>query len=233
MKPDLATRARLVAAGERLFAERGFRKVTVREICRAARANVAAINYHFGDKLGLYRTVLHSAVDRIRATNEAARKAGEGRAPREQLYLSIQIFVTRLLTADSDTVHRLIQREISDPTPALDALIEQGIRPRKEFLAGLVAEILGVRVSDARVLRCVASIQTQSIAYLRNPIAPRVGLMLRPTTAADIDAIADHIAAFSVGGVEAVAAAIRRRPRRGSRVASRARDRGRAGRSSS
>ena len=53
MKRDAATRARLLAAAGRLFADRGFKKVTVREICRAARANVAAINYHFGDKLGL------------------------------------------------------------------------------------------------------------------------------------------------------------------------------------
>ena len=55
MTPDPRTRARLLKAAEQLFAERGFRKVTVREICHAAKANVAAVNYHFGDKLGLYR----------------------------------------------------------------------------------------------------------------------------------------------------------------------------------
>ena len=45
---DQETRQRLLISAERLFADRGFKKVTVREICRAARANVAAINYHFG-----------------------------------------------------------------------------------------------------------------------------------------------------------------------------------------
>ena len=65
MKRDAATRARLLAAAERLFADRGFKKVTVREICRAARANVAAINYHFGDKLGLYREVLQLSLIHI------------------------------------------------------------------------------------------------------------------------------------------------------------------------
>ncbi len=77
---DRETRDRLLRAGERLFAERGFKKVTVREICRAAGANVAAINYHFGDKLGLYREVMKTAIDAMRATNDAARKAGEGYA---------------------------------------------------------------------------------------------------------------------------------------------------------
>ena len=50
---DRETRDRLLKASTRLFADRGFKHVTVREICRAARANVAAVNYHFGDKLGL------------------------------------------------------------------------------------------------------------------------------------------------------------------------------------
>jgi TetR/AcrR family transcriptional regulator, regulator of cefoperazone and chloramphenicol sensitivity len=68
---DHETRERLLAEAARLFADQGFRKVTVREICRAADANVAAINYHFGDKLGLYRDVLQSAIDVMQATSEA------------------------------------------------------------------------------------------------------------------------------------------------------------------
>ena len=49
MNADRETRERLLKAAEALFAERGFKRVTVREICLAARANVAAVNYHFGD----------------------------------------------------------------------------------------------------------------------------------------------------------------------------------------
>ena len=62
---EAETRSRLLSVGEQLFAERGFRDVTVREICRGARANVAAVNYHFRDKLGLYQAVLQAAVDRM------------------------------------------------------------------------------------------------------------------------------------------------------------------------
>jgi AcrR family transcriptional regulator len=208
---DLQTRARLLKAAERLFADRGFKKVTVRDICRAARANVAAVNYHFGDKLGLYREVMQSAIDRIRTTNDLARAAGEGRTAEERLRRSIVIFVTRLLASSSDTVHRLIHRETTDPTPALDALVERGIRPRVDHLARLVAEILGCAPSDPRVRRSVASIQVQSIAYMPHPIAARVGYTLKPTTRRQVAAIADHIAEFSVAGVRRIA---RQKPRR-------------------
>ena len=89
----------------------------MREICRAARANVAAVNYHFGDKLGLYREVLQVAIDAMRDTNDAARQAGEGQPPEEQLRRYIAIFLHRVLAPGHDTVHKLIHREMNDPTP--------------------------------------------------------------------------------------------------------------------
>ena len=62
VETDAATRDRLLATGTRLFAERGFQNVTVRDICTEAAANVAAINYHFEGKAGLYMEVLRTAV---------------------------------------------------------------------------------------------------------------------------------------------------------------------------
>jgi AcrR family transcriptional regulator len=203
MTRDTETRHRLLRAAERLFADRGFKKVTVRDICRAARANVAAVNYHFGDKLGLYREVMQSAIDGMRGTNDAAREAGEGQPPEEQLRRYIAIFVHRLLTPGNDTIHKLVNREMHDPTPALDALVELGVRPRVEYLSGLIAAIIGTDPADQRVLRCVASVQSQTLAYMPNPIATRLGLANKPTPA-NLDQIANHIAEFSLAGVHAV-----------------------------
>ncbi len=52
------TREKLVEAAAQVFAEVGFEAATVREICSRAGTNGAAVNYHFGDKLGLYTEVL-------------------------------------------------------------------------------------------------------------------------------------------------------------------------------
>jgi AcrR family transcriptional regulator len=200
---DTETRDRLLQAGERLFADRGFRKVTVRDICRAARANVAAVNYHFGDKLGLYREVLQVAIDAMRGTNDEARQAGAGQPAEEQLRRYIAIFVRRVLTPGNDTVHKLLNREMTDPTPALDTLVEQGVRPRVEYLSGLIADIIGCAPTDQRVLRCVASVQSQTLSYLPNPIAARLGFANKPT-AANLRDIAAHITQFSLAGIHAV-----------------------------
>jgi len=205
-RTDRETRDRLLHASEQLFASRGFKDVTVRDIARAARANVAAVNYHFGDKQGLYREVLQVAIDAIRETNEAGRRAAEGHPPAEQLRRYLSVFLRRVLNPEYETVHRLIQREIDHPTPAMDALVEQAARPRLEFLGAVVAELMECDPTDPRVLRCVGSILAQTIIWVRkNPIAERLGFVFKPTPD-NIDMVARHITDFSVAGIRAVAA---------------------------
>jgi TetR/AcrR family transcriptional regulator, regulator of cefoperazone and chloramphenicol sensitivity len=202
---DRETRERLLRTAARLFADRGFKKVTVRDICRTARANVAAVNYHFGDKLGLYREVLQLASDVLRSTTEAAKEAAVGCQPDEKLRRFVHVHLRRMLGAERDDwIHRLINREIADPTPALDTLVDQGLRPRLEYLSSIVAEILACPLQDPRVLRSVISVQTQAVAYLPNAIGARIGLKPK-LTAAEIDEIARHISEFSLGGIRALA----------------------------
>jgi AcrR family transcriptional regulator len=122
---DHETRTRVLTAAARLFAANGFEKVTVREMCRAARANIAAVNYHFGDKAGLYREVLAQAIETMQATTDAARQAGEGGSSEFKLRAYIRVFLQRVIGEGHDTwIHQLMAHEIADPTPAL----QNGIR---------------------------------------------------------------------------------------------------------
>jgi TetR/AcrR family transcriptional regulator, regulator of cefoperazone and chloramphenicol sensitivity len=205
---DAETRERLLAVAKQLFADRGFKDVTVREICREASANVAAVNYHFGDKLGLYRAVLQSAIDRMHETTVLAREAGKGQPAEAQLRTFISIFIGRLLGDRTGTVHRLVTREMLDPTPALDAIVEKGVRPRMEFLRELIARMIECDESDPRVLRSVGSVSSQFAAYMPNPIAERLGASLGAPPA-DAAAIAEHLAEFTIAGIRAVARSAR------------------------
>jgi AcrR family transcriptional regulator len=200
---DLETRQRLLEAAARLFARRGFTDVTVREICHEAHANVAAVNYHFHDKIGLYTEVVRTAIEAIRGTSDTARQAGEGASAEEKLRIYIRVFLQRIAAAGRDAwIHQLIGREIADPTPAFDLIINQAIRPRLEYVAGLISELLGCPPTDDRVMKCVASTQSQLLLCL-NTAVPRVypKFNLTPPT---IDQLAEHIAAFSLGGIHAL-----------------------------
>ena len=78
------TRSAILAAAERLYADRGFGDVTLRDIVAEANVNLAAVNYHFGSKDELIAELF---VTRSLATNrerlnelKAAEKEGCGRA---------------------------------------------------------------------------------------------------------------------------------------------------------
>jgi AcrR family transcriptional regulator len=202
---DRETRERLLRSSAQLFADRGFKKVTVRDICRAARANVAAVNYHFGDKGGLYREVLQLAIDIMRATSDAARVAGEGQPAEERLRRYIQVSLCRVTESTNATwIARLINREMTDPTPAFDTLVDQGVRPRIDDLSAIVAEILDCAAGDERVLRCVASIHAQWILFVPSPMASRLRSKFQ-LRSENIDRVAEHISDFSLAGIRAVA----------------------------
>src|SRR5271156_399721 len=83
MPTDL-TRSAILNAAERLYADRGFGDVTLRDIVAAAGVNLAAVNYHFGSKDELIAELF---VTRSLATNrerlnelKAAEAAGGGAA---------------------------------------------------------------------------------------------------------------------------------------------------------
>src|ERR1700689_1907442 len=82
--PSDQTRTPILAAAERLYADRGFGDVTLRDIVAAANVNLAAVNYHFGSKDELIAELF---VTRSLATNrerlnelKRAEEAGGGRA---------------------------------------------------------------------------------------------------------------------------------------------------------
>ena len=57
-KDRQSTRAAVLEAAGRIFAERGYAETTSKEICELAGANSAAVNYYFGGKNNLYEEVL-------------------------------------------------------------------------------------------------------------------------------------------------------------------------------
>src|SRR6266487_4263205 len=57
MKELKDTRSRILDVAEDLFSEQGFDRVSIRDITRKARVNLASINYHFGSKEDLIAAI--------------------------------------------------------------------------------------------------------------------------------------------------------------------------------
>jgi len=205
---DGITRERLLRAATRRFADHGFRSVSVRDICRDANANVAAVNYHFGGKLGLYREVVRGAIDAMRETGELTMMASPDLPAADRLRFYVRAYLPRLASRDSRVawIHKLMRHETSEPTPLAPWIAEQAILPRIEYLGRLVAELLQCDAADPRVRRCVVSIQAQCLFYAPNRF--RAAALPEEDSAAGPDAlraVADHIAEFSLAGIRRMA----------------------------
>jgi TetR/AcrR family transcriptional regulator, regulator of cefoperazone and chloramphenicol sensitivity len=112
------TRQRLLEAAGEVFAERGFRAATVREICQRAKANLAAVNYHFGDKEHLYAAVLQYTFRYARQKYfHPTLGLSADATPEARLRAFICSFLFRLLDEGLPAWHgKLMAREMAEPT---------------------------------------------------------------------------------------------------------------------
>jgi len=200
------TKARLIEAAGEVFAHHGFRSATVREICRSASTNVAAVNYHFGDKEGLYIAVLDHSLRSARRKYPPDLGLRDDATPEEKLRAFIHSLLLRILGEGVPAWHgKLMAREISDPTDALDKLVKSSIRPLHVYLVSIIYELLqeekpAKREKSDEIFLCAMSIIGQCLQHFTGR---RIVAALRPKSfnPADIEGIADHIMRFSLAGI--------------------------------
>ena len=205
-----ATRQRLLDAAGEVFAAHGFRAATVRDICSVAGANVAAVNYHFGDKQRLYQAVFLYAHECAMAKNAPPPPDRRG-TPEELLREFVAAFLRRVLDQGRPAWHgKLMSREMVEPTGVLDQLVEKAIRPQFALLSAIVRGLVG-ELPHERLRRCCASVVSQCLFYHHaRPVIARLFPEL-VFDDAEIEALADHVTTFSLAGLRAAA----RRPAAG------------------
>jgi AcrR family transcriptional regulator len=184
----------LEAAGEE-FASKGYDATRIRAICERARANVAAVNYHFGDKQQLYvDAVLHAHQCGVVAGADDPSTSLE---PAEQLRVFIHHFLSRVLAINDpdDWRHRLMLREMLHPTAASDVLIREGIRPKFERLEQIIRRFCP-DADDRRINALAFSVIGQCLHYkMARPITQRL-IGKEASDELDLDYLTDHITSF-------------------------------------
>lgn len=197
------TRLQLLEAAGEVFAEVGFRNATVREICRRAEANIAAINYHFGDKERLYTEVLRHSHAKTLERYPPLLGVAEKAAPETKLRAFIHSLLLRIFDAGPTSWHgQLMAREMVEPSAALDTLVEERLRPMSEQLSVIVGEILGLPPGDRRVRRCALSVVSQCVFYKHcRPVMERLFPDDPELNAGTIPELAEHIYQFSLAAM--------------------------------
>ena len=200
------TRQDLLEAAGAVFAERGYRNTTVRRICARAGANVAAVNYHFGDKLNLYLEVLRRAHARSLRRYPLDMGVLATAPPEERLRAFVRSFLFRIFaTGPSARIGKLMAMEMVNPSAALETLVAKHIRPMAELLYGIISELLGPGVQPQEVRLCGFSIISQCVfhAHCRSVVEELYPDQRFPLK--DVERLATHIVRFSLAGLKEVA----------------------------
>ena len=204
------TRDRLIEAAGAVFAQRGYRGATMRDIAERSGANLAAAHYHFGSKQELYREVVRAHFERLEqrfAATGAIDEAALARLPREQLVGLLRARVRAMLEAflDEGSLHAtLMQRELADPSETLPLIVRRWIDPLRRDLEQLLHR-LSPKLPEDRLQLCARSLMGQVIFYFTHRPALLLMMRRRAYPPGFVDEIAEHVVAFTLGGLDAVA----------------------------
>ena len=211
--PDVNTKTALLNAAREVFADKGFDSATVRDICGLAKANVAAVNYHYGSKDGLYAAVLEEIFPKCEEWKAKDRTA---MPPEDRLRQFVHGLAEEIYLQGDRVIAQkwaIFLREMAKPSRNLDIIVQHQVQPRANELRSILMDILGPGIPDRTLAFCSANIWAMLLDHLLiQPILDR----LSPHRPAALDTggengleigvqtFADHVTRFSLGGLKAV-----------------------------
>lgn len=201
---DAGTRDRLLKAAREVFAERGVKEATVRDICARAGANVAAVNYYFGGKEKLFMAVL---ADYLQSAQEKY-PTHMGLAPdapaRDRLKAYIRSLLFKL-AGDGDPLYerlgQLFTAEMIEPSEHFGAIADRFIMPQHDVLLGIVAELMPG--SDERTVHLSAvgvighCLLFDNFKQLIRRVCPEMAL-----ENLGVELVADFVFEFALAGIQ-------------------------------
>jgi AcrR family transcriptional regulator len=190
---------RLLEAAEQVFGDKGFKAASIREICKLADANIAAVNYHFGDKERLYIEAVKYA-HRGCTQGEPFTEWPAGTPAVDKLRDFIHVVVSRMMQPASVQSLQLMMREMAQPTAACAEVVHEYIQPMADKLTAILVELLPGTTQEQLAL-IAFSIVGQCLFYRNHRAIAAMVIGEEQFARYQIEQVADHIFAFTLRGL--------------------------------
>jgi len=143
------TKNELLEAAERLFAEHGIARSSLRAITREAGANIASVNYHFGSKEGLVKAVFARRLEPLNrerlALLDRCLESAKG-DPELECVLRALVGPALQMMRDHEPGHKcfaqIMGRAFADPEERVRTILLDEFREVKERFTTVLAVIL-------------------------------------------------------------------------------------------
>jgi AcrR family transcriptional regulator len=179
------TRAGLVTAARRLFAERGIDAVSTREIAAAAGVAHGLVRHHFGSKAGIWQAVIAAADAEFAATLRplvAALTTTRTDGPQDESDTAAFLTGFVEVCARQPDIARLLVREGAVPGERLDQLLERLVHARTVLAPALARLRATGRLRDVDDDECFLLLLLTGMLPFGLPALVR-GLLGRPPSA--------------------------------------------------
>ncbi len=201
------TKDRILNEAETLFAQKGYSGVTVREITEAASCNLAAVNYHFGNKWNLYLAVFRfrwlPRAQRVRESVMNSLKENEPPSRTDIVKALSQAFLRGPLADEERTRHALlIIRELAEPTEAFALVADEALRPLFNILADHLRPVMPSEIGEERLRLNILSIFAL-VTYFNLARAAVTHITGQKYDQDFMAMLVDHITNFSLKGLGA------------------------------
>ncbi|MBS0448427.1 MAG: CerR family C-terminal domain-containing protein [Proteobacteria bacterium] len=199
------TKRALLAAAGPLFAQKGYARATAKEICQQAGADLAAVNYHYGGKDGLYQAVLVEAHAQLVTIEELQAIAAQKGSAKARLENVLRLFMSRMQAGGRGWGLQVLMHEIFAPSDQAPPAVRKAVLPKARIVMGLIAGVLGLPPGHPAVQRATALVVMPCVMLLVVPA--QVRRIVLPAISKDPQAMVDDLYAYVFAGLAAIRAA--------------------------
>jgi len=199
------TRQSIVKAAVRLFAEKGYRGTSVRDIVEKAQVNQAAINYHFKGKDGLYLHVLEAAFEKLKVHSGFDAEKLTSLPPEDAVRAFIDQQLRPLSFRDELSLYiRMFAWEAGHPTKVFSKFIISSSSSSSYITAavGIVQRFLAPGTDRRIAVYGAIWLMGQCSTFVRN----RELFAQEPfkVSSDDVEGLTELIARLALGGLRAI-----------------------------
>ncbi|ARU93679.1 TetR/AcrR family transcriptional regulator [Tatumella citrea] len=195
------TRIKILEAAGQLIAEHGLAHTTNKSIASAAGVDLAAINYHFGGRDGLYLAVLSMAHQHYLDGDKLARLAASPVHPDEKLGAFIEIFISKM-NEECGWYRRVLARELLAPSVQLADFVNSEGLGKIKSVRKIVSEAAGISEDDPALLPCMLSVIAPCMMLI--VAGNRIPGPVSEVAAMQAQELTDHFKRFSLAGLKAI-----------------------------
>lgn len=194
------TREKILEAAGELIAEHGLARTKNKEIANAAQVDLAAINYHFGGRDGLYLAVLSLAHRHYLDGEKLSALAFSDLPAEEKLSIFLQSFISKL-NVGNGWHGRVLARELLAPSVQLTDFVNNEGMGKIQAIRRIVSEVAGIPENDPSLLPCMLSVVAPCMMLM--VAGNRIPGPVREIAAMQTTALAEHFRRFTLAGLKA------------------------------